>query len=190
VKLVKPVMFLTLLVAAGFVLVLALEASAPQEPNILEVLQELNQPGGLYAGEFDILFAALAVADPVVTDTLTGNGQHTFFAPNRNAWSGLPQSLLPPGADDLPSSRSVTTEELTPEDLTQILLYHIINGKRSYQSLARAQQVRTVQGEFIYLVEGTLIDALGEPGNFVATDIEAGNGMIHIIDAVLLPYPP
>lgn len=124
------------------------------------------------AGSFSTLLAAVEAAGLV--ETLKGEGPYTVFAPTDDAFAALPEGTV----EDL----------LKPENkdrLTEILTYHVIPGKVMSGDLSNEMMVATVQGgEVSIMTEGgvTVNDA-----NVVTPDIEASNGVIHVIDAVIMP---
>jgi uncharacterized surface protein with fasciclin (FAS1) repeats len=131
------------------------------------------------AGNFKTLAAALTAAGLV--DTLKGPGPFTVFAPTDAAFAKLPAG---------------TVETLLKEPkgkLAEILKYHVVAGKVMAADVVKlnGQKVKTVQGaELGVEVSGgkvVLVDAAGNRVNVVTTDIAASNGVIHVIDAVLLP---
>jgi uncharacterized surface protein with fasciclin (FAS1) repeats len=131
------------------------------------------------AGDFKTLAAALTAAGLV--DTLKGEGPFTVFAPTDDAFAKLPAG-------------TVDTLLKDPKgDLTQILTYHVVPGKVLAADVVKldGQKVKTVQGaELTVGVDGdkvTLTDAAGNTVNVTATDVEASNGVIHVIDGVLMP---
>ncbi|MEZ5179124.1 MAG: fasciclin domain-containing protein [Acidimicrobiales bacterium] len=128
--------------------------------------------------DFSTLVAAVQAADLV--DTLSGDGPFTVFAPTNEAFAALPDGTL----DTL----------LMPENKDQlagILTYHVVAGKVMAADLSDGQEVETVNGEMLTVgIDGekvTLTDAAGNTVNVVDTDIEASNGVIHVIDGVVLP---
>jgi uncharacterized surface protein with fasciclin (FAS1) repeats len=124
------------------------------------------------AGDFSTLVAAVQAAGLV--DTLKSEGPFTVFAPTDEAFAKLPagtvESLLadPEGA------------------LTQILLYHVVPGKVMSGDLSDGLEAATAQGENVAFTigDGT---AMVNDANIVAADIETSNGVIHVIDTVILP---
>ena len=131
------------------------------------------------AGDFKTLAAALTAAGLV--DTLKGAGPFTVFAPTDDAFAKLPAG-------------TVDTLLKDPKgDLTQILTYHVVPGKVMAADVVKldGQKVKTVQGgELTIGVDGdkvTLTDAAGNTVNVTMTDVEASNGVIHVIDGVLMP---
>ena len=148
----------------------------PSGSNIVDVAVALNAEGP-FAGEFDTLIAALSAADPFVLATLSRKGQFTVFAPTDGAFAEL---NLDPG--------NVVT---LPQDfLTNVLLYHVAPGRRYSDDVLDAYRIRTLFKSFVFQNGGSLFDILGREINFVATDVEASNGVIHAIDRVMLPYAP
>ena len=125
------------------------------------------------AGSFTTLVAAVQAAGLV--DTLKGEGPFTVFAPTDEAFAALPEGtveslLLPENKDQLIS----------------ILTYHVVPGKVMSGDIAGKQmEVTTVQGSManVDATDGVKIDG----ANVVSPDIEASNGVIHVIDAVILP---
>lgn len=125
------------------------------------------------AGSFGTLVAAVQAADLV--DTLKGDGPFTVFAPTDEAFAALPdgtvESLL------LPENK---------DQLIAILTYHVVPGKVMSGDIAGKElAVATVQGSNadINATDGVKIDG----ATVVQADIEASNGVIHVIDAVILP---
>jgi len=121
-----------------------------------------------------------AVKAAGLVETLQGEGPFTVFAPTNAAFDALPAGTL----DSL----------LKPENkdqLASILKYHVISGKVVAGDLKDGQTVTTVQGEnlTVKLVDGMayLVDAKGNQVKIEKTDIDAGNGVVHIVSGVLLP---
>ncbi|MBP6880833.1 fasciclin domain-containing protein [Candidatus Saccharibacteria bacterium] len=140
------------------------------ESNIVEVAQKTEN--------LSTLVAAVEKADLV--ETLSGEGPFTVFAPTDEAFNALLAKL------------DITAEELLArEDLASILTYHVVAGKVMAADLSDGQVVKTVQGgELTVSVTDSgvfLTDAKGGKSNVTATDVEASNGVVHLIDAVLLP---
>lgn len=128
-------------------------------------------------GEFSILIAALQAADPAVMRTLDGKGQFTVFAPTDAAFVSLLGEL------------GLTAEQLlSNQDLvTQVLLYHVARGNRESAAVLGSSRIRTLEGGFLFQSGGVLTDANGRTSNITAVDIDASNGVIHVIDRVVLP---
>jgi uncharacterized surface protein with fasciclin (FAS1) repeats len=147
--------------------------AAPQRNTIVDVALAANAQ----SGEFSILIAALQAADPVVLQTLSGKGQFTVFAPTDAAFVAL-LGELNLTADQLLSNRAL---------VTQVLLYHVARGNRDSAEVLASSRIRTLNGGFLFQNGGVLTDANGRTSNIVAVDIAASNGVIHVIDRVVLP---
>jgi len=150
--------------------------AGPKGPNIVDVAIAVNSDGP-FAGAFDTLIAAVLAADPLVLDTLTGNGQFTVFAPTDDAFAAL--GLNESNVGTLPQAA-----------LTDILLYHVAHGRRYSTSVLGSKRIRVLKGGFLFQEAGVLTDNLDRNANIIATDVEAANGVIHGIDAVVLPFAP
>ena len=125
------------------------------------------------AGAFSTLVAAVQAADLV--DTLKSEGPFTVFAPTDEAFSALPagtvENLLKPENKD---------------QLIAVLTYHVIPGKVMSADIAgKTLEVDSVQGSAISVnaTNGVMVDN----ANVVTADIETSNGVIHVIDSVILP---
>jgi uncharacterized surface protein with fasciclin (FAS1) repeats len=125
-------------------------------------------------GRFNTLVAAVTAADLV--GTLNSEGPFTVFAPTDDAFAALPAGTL----DSL----------LLPENkqqLTDILLYHVVSGKVMASDVVGLTSATTVLGKDITITvkDGSVF--LNDTVQVIITDIEASNGVIHVIDGVLLP---
>lgn len=125
------------------------------------------------AGAFKTLAAAVTAAGLV--DTLKGAGPFTVFAPSDEAFAKLPAGTVEGLLKDLPK-------------LTAILTYHVVAGK------VMAADVMTMDGKSAATVNGAMLKVSTTGGvklngevNVVKTDIECSNGVIHVIDSVLMP---
>jgi transforming growth factor-beta-induced protein len=124
--------------------------------------------------DFETLVAAVQAAG--LAETLSGEGPFTVFAPTDDAFAAALDAL------------GLTAEELLAdtETLTQILTYHVVPGAVLAADVVNLESATTVQGEDIAItVDGDSV--MVNNANVVATDIEASNGVIHVIDAVILP---
>ena len=126
------------------------------------------------ADGFDVLVAAVQEAGLV--DTLSGNRQLTVFAPTDDAFGALGVT-----ADNV---GDVDFEAVVGASLTEILTYHVTPGRRDAESVTSSSELPTLNGAKID-VDGTNLN--GDQADIVATNIEASNGFIHVIDGVLLP---
>ena len=125
------------------------------------------------AGQFKTLAAALEAAGLV--DTLKGAGPFTVFAPTDEAFAKLPagtvENLLKPENKD---------------QLTAILTYHVVPGKVMAADVAGIDEAKTVNGKMIDVeVDGSSVKV--NDATVTAADIAASNGVIHVIDTVILP---
>ena len=155
-----------LFAAAAITLLGAASAFANDDtPDIVET--------AIAAGSFETLVAAVSAAGLV--ETLQGEGPFTVFAPSDEAFAALPEG---------------TVEGLLAEEglgtLTQILTYHVVPGKIMSGDIAgSAGEVETAAG--IMLSFDATMGVMVGGANVVAADIETSNGVIHVIDAVMLP---
>ena len=154
-------------------------AAGPKGDNLVDVAIAVNSEGP-YAGEFDTLIAAVLAADPAVVATLTGNGQHTVFAPTDMAFALL--GITAANLYDL-----LADGTLTVEGLTDILLYHAAHGRRDAEDVLASEKIRMLNGGFVQQAGGVLTDNQGGMSNIIVTDVPAANGIIHAINAVLIP---
>ena len=126
------------------------------------------------AGQFKTLAAALGAAGLV--DTVKGTGPFTVFAPTDAAFAKLPAGTV----ENL----------LKPENkaqLTAILTYHVVPGKVMAADVVKLKEAKTVNGKMLQVkVNGS--DVMINDAKVTATDIAASNGVIHVIDSVVLPH--
>jgi uncharacterized surface protein with fasciclin (FAS1) repeats len=123
------------------------------------------------AGNFTTLVAAVTAADLV--ETLSGTGPFTVFAPTDEAFAALPAGVL--DALLLPENKGV---------LAQILTYHVVAGQVMAADVTDGD-VATVEGQTVALSTANGVTVNG--ATVVAADVAASNGVIHAIDAVILP---
>ena len=124
------------------------------------------------AGAFKTLVAAVTAADLVAT--LKGAGPFTVFAPTDEAFAKLPQTVI--------------TDLLRPENkakLQGILTYHVVAGKVMAADVVTLKSAKTVQGQDVTIdtTKGVMVNG----AKVIKTDIVCSNGVIHVIDAVVLP---
>ena len=160
------------------------EAIDEVEEIVVEEVEEVEEteaveegPGTIVdvavgAGDFTTLVAAVQAAGLV--DTLSGEGPFTVFAPTDAAFAALPEGLV----DAL-----LLEENL--ETLQTILTYHVVSGA-VFSTDVTTGDVASVEGSTI-AVEVTDAGVTVNGANVVAVDIEASNGVIHVIDQVILP---
>jgi uncharacterized surface protein with fasciclin (FAS1) repeats len=122
-------------------------------------------------GRFTTLVAALEAANLV--DTLKEAGPYTVFAPTDDAFNKLPAGTVEGLLEDIPT-------------LTNILLYHVVPGKYMAADLVDLTSLETVSGETLTISVTDDIVMIND-AEVIIPDIEASNGVIHVIDTVLLP---
>ncbi|HBG95632.1 MAG TPA: Nex18 symbiotically induced protein [Chromatiaceae bacterium] len=122
------------------------------------------------AGDFETLVTAVKAAGLV--ETLKGEGPFTVFAPTDEAFAKIPQEKLEALLAD-------------KEALVAVLTYHVVPGKVMAADVGGLDEATTVQGGMITIdtSEGVKVDG----ATVIQTDIEASNGVIHVIDTVLMP---
>ena len=156
----------------------ALDALMPPTPNIVELAVD--------TAFLSLLVGALEQADAGLVDLLQTDGPFTVFAPTDAAFAALLETL----GDDY---NSLADFDTTGEKalLAQILKYHVVAGTAAYSTdLSNEQMIETAQGESVtvslsggvFIQDKTDVDAAVAPA-----DIAAGNGVVHVIDKVLLP---
>ena len=168
-----------MIIARGALLSLLAVVGAQPLLGKMEVPEEAAKPANIVetavaAGQFKTLAAALEAAGLI--DALTGKGPFTVFAPTDEAFAKLPagtvESLLKPE---------------NKEKLKSILLYHVVPGN------VTAQQVMKLNGRTVKTLEGgsikvnTMHGVTVDDARVTKTDIQASNGVIHVIDTVLIP---
>ena len=125
------------------------------------------------AGDFGTLVTAIKAADLV--GTLKGHGPFTVFAPTDDAFAKLPHGTL----EDL----------LKPENkekLASILTYHVVPGKVTAAEVIKLKSAKTVNGKDVH-ISVKHGDVMINSSKVIKTDIDCSNGIIHVIDTVLLP---
>jgi uncharacterized surface protein with fasciclin (FAS1) repeats len=129
-------------------------------------------------GRFDTLVAALQAAG--LAETLAGEGPFTVFAPTDAAFSRLPEGTVEALLNDIPA-------------LTDILLYHVVSGEVLAEQALELGEAETLQGQSVEITfdEGNILIPGGlafvNDARIRITDIQASNGVIHVIDRVILP---
>lgn len=136
--------------------------------------------------DFSTLVAAVTAAD--LAGTLSGAGPYTVFAPTNAAFEKVPQA-----------ARDTLMSPAGKDDLTGILTYHVISGEQMAAGLTEAITAAGAAGAKLTTVNGTVLtakadggkvtltDAAGNTATVTQTDIDASNGVIHVIDTVLMP---
>ncbi len=125
------------------------------------------------AGSFNTLVAAIQAAD--LADTLKGEGPFTVFAPTDDAFAKLPAGTV----EDL----------LKPENkdkLAAILTYHVVSGKVMAKDVMTMKEAKTVNGESV-MISMDANTVMVDNAKVVQADIECSNGVIYVIDTVIMP---
>jgi uncharacterized surface protein with fasciclin (FAS1) repeats len=160
--------------AIGLIAIDAAHAAhvAPTGRSIVDVAAAVDDA----SDEFSILIQALRAADPAVIDDLRGGGPFTFFAPTDAAFVAL-LGELGLSADEFLSDQPL---------VTQVLLYHLADGHHDSADVLGGSGVRTLEGGFLVQSDGVLIDENGRNAYLIDVDIQATNGVIHVVDRVVL----
>jgi transforming growth factor-beta-induced protein len=181
-KMKRSILFSTLLALALVVAACAPQATpttappTPQPeatamPEVEEPMADTIVDVASQDGRFTTLVAALQSAD--LADTLKGEGPFTVFAPTDDAFAKLPAGTVDALLADKPS-------------LTNILLYHVVAGQFMASDVVGLNSATTLQGEDVSItVDGDIVTI--NDAQVIITDIQASNGVIHVIDTVLLP---
>ena len=155
----KVIVTAALAVMLGFT---AISARGGQDKDIVDTAVE--------AGSFNTLAKALTEAGLV--ETLKGAGPFTVFAPTDEAFANLPAGIL----ENLLKDK---------QKLTAVLTYHVVPGKVMAADVVRLTSAKTVEGQEIKI--STMGGVMVNDAHVVKTDILASNGVIHVIDKVILP---
>lgn len=177
------------LLSVLFVLALVLAACAPAaapEPTPAPTIEPTPEPTpepapelgtivdiAVADGRFTTLVAAVQAAELV--ETLSGEGPFTVFAPTDDAFAALPEGTL-----------ETLLQPENKQALTDILLYHVVAGKVMAADVVGLSSATTVLGEDV-TVRVDMGNVYINDAQVIITDIEASNGVIHVIDAVILP---
>ena len=159
---IKKLVVMSSVVAALVLAGLAFAGNHAHKKNIVEVASE--------AGSFTTLLAALDAAG--LAGTLAQDGPFTVFAPTDEAFAALPEGAL----EGLLAN---------PDQLKAVLTLHVVSGTAKAADVVSLSSVSTLAGKELTVAtdEGVRIGN----ANVVATDVEASNGVIHVIDSVILP---
>lgn len=163
-----------------------------EKPSLYEVMstEYRNAPGNdpiaviAIEGGFNELVEALSYVDSeldagLVNLFLNGKDQYTVFAPTDDAFMALYDAL---GISDI--------TDLDASLVLDVLLYHVTDGRRASNSVVPRRNYRTIEtllGATFQVTPDAQIMAIGNSANIIAADISASNGVIHVIDQVILP---
>lgn len=163
---------LSLLAVMSLAMVFTSQARAEAQDAAMEMHQKQDiVDTAISAGQFNTLVTALKEADLV--ETLRGPGPFTVFAPTDEAFAKIPKDQLQALLKD-------------KEALKRVLLYHVVPGRYTATDVAAMETAPTVEGSDLSVKadrKGVSIDQ----AKVVSADIEASNGVIHVIDTVLMP---
>ena len=164
------------LVAVALIAALTLSACGSDSEETMDTAAEETTVGTIVdvasgAGNFNTLVAAVTAAGLV--ETLSGTGPFTVFAPTDEAFAALPAGVL--DALLLPENKEI---------LVKILTYHVVSGMVMAADITDGD-VATVEGSNVMLVTTSGVKV--NDANVVSADVPASNGVIHAIDAVILP---
>lgn len=154
-----------------------MEEEAPEQQNIAEIAMSNDN--------FSTLVTAVQAAD--LAETLSSEGPFTVFAPTNDAFAKLPEGTV-----------ATLTQPENKEKLSGILTYHVVSGEYMAEDVIKAINdnggsftIPTVQGGSLTATldngKVVLTDATGAKSTVVMTDVDASNGVIHAIDAVVMP---
>lgn len=163
-KLYRKPLALVSSLTAGVILAASMIASAAQK-DIVDTAVD--------AGSFNTLAAALQAADLV--DTLKGEGPYTVFAPTDEAFAKLPEGTV-----------ETLLKPENKEQLVAVLTYHVVPGKVTAEQVVTLTEAETVNGQMVDIVvtDGTV---KVDNASVVQADVMASNGVIHVIDTVIIP---
>lgn len=156
---------LALALSLPAVLAHAMDAKAPHREKKADLVDT-----AVAAGSFKTLAAALKAAGLV--DTLKGPGPFTVFAPTDEAFAKLPAGTVDALLKDLPKLRSILT-------------YHVVPGRVTASEVVKLSQATTVQGQPVRIDASAGVKVNG--ATVTKADIATANGVIHVIDTVLIP---
>ena len=158
-------------------------------------------PGTVYtristSGSTTSLEAALNAASGELATTLEGTGPYTVFAPNDGAFTALAESLGYESTDDVPASDALLAD-IDPSLLSEILSYHVVQDSIVSGSLTDGSTLSTVSGDNLSVIltadgqvqlqDATKLPETNPVSNIVQANTYADNGVVHIIDRVLIP---
>ena len=180
----KNLKFLSLALI-GFATTAVVSCSAPKEEVVEETIEVVETPAApveapktvvdIAVGSADHTTLVTAVTAAGLVETLSGTGPFTIFAPTNAAFAALPagtvETLLKPESKD---------------KLTSILTYHVVAGNVLAADLKDGQKVKTLNGqELTVAIKDGVVTING--AKVTAADLAGSNGVIHVVDAVLLP---
>jgi len=151
---------------------LALSTAACGDDEVVGMEDNSIAGTAIAAGKFSTLVSALEATG--LKPTLESGGPFTVFAPTDAAFEALPAGTLDALLADV-------------DALTEVLLYHVVNGEYSAAALEELSSIETLQGQPVVITQGSVVlnGVTVEQG-----DVLADNGIIHVLNNVVLPYLP
>lgn len=159
------------------------EIAVTEPVNIPEQESAIEKPEAIMENEKNIVEIAVsnpklstlvtAVTEADLVETLSGEGPFTVFAPTDDAFAKIPEETL----------NEILADK---EQLTAILTYHVIAGKVMAPDLVKLTSAETIQGGEVS-IEVTGNEVMINNAKVIVADVEASNGVIHVIDTVLIP---
>ena len=154
------------------------EVVEPTEEPVMEEPMEEEMPGTIVDiavadGRFTTLVTAVTAAG--LAETLSGEGPFTVFAPTDDAFAALPEGTIEALLEDPQGA------------LTDVLTYHVVEGAVMAETVVTLDSAKTVSGENVSITVNDDGVFLNDTVQVIITDIVASNGVIHVIDGVLLP---
>jgi uncharacterized surface protein with fasciclin (FAS1) repeats len=144
-----------------------------EEMDQMEMTDETNTIVDIAVSNPDFSTLVTALQEAELVEALAGEGPFTVFAPTNEAFAKIPEATL----------NEILADK---EQLTQILTYHVVSGKVMAADVVNLSAATTLQGGDVAIeVMGNSV--MINNANVVQTDIEASNGVIHVIDTVLIP---
>lgn len=143
-----------------------------EEPAV--EMEEQNTIVDIAVGSDDFTTLVTAVTEAGLVETLSGEGPFTVFAPTDEAFAKVPAETL----------QALLADK---EELTKVLTYHVVPGKVMAADVVELTSATTVQGQDITIEVTPEGKVMVNDAEVVITDIEASNGVIHVIDSVILP---
>lgn len=139
-----------------------------------EMVMESQSIVEIAAGDPNFSTLVAAVTEAGLVDTLSGEGPFTVFAPTNDAFAALPEGTLEALLAD-------------PEALTSVLTYHVVQGAVTSDAVVNLDAATTVNGQDISISVSEMDGVMINDATVVIPDIMASNGVIHVIDTVLIP---
>jgi uncharacterized surface protein with fasciclin (FAS1) repeats len=187
----KPSLSLILVLAFALAATSVVSAGPPERTSIVDVVLDINANTGDFSSLLTALTRVDTELDAGLIPLLDGMRQFTVFAPNDAAFDATAVALLGAG-----STGADLVNTLPVEELLAILAYHVAPGNRDSSDVLSSNRVRTVSKSFVFpyvsMGNAYLVDvdtpAYGSPDALIVTpDVFADNGVIHVIDWVLIP---